>query len=267
MRKLLVWFKTFLEKAASSLGIELFIFLKDSKKKITTIDEFNWDGIRVQDKYFDLYYKGLEIADKNKNYTDNIYKRFRHYSLLQMAEHTLTTKIEGDFVECGCFRGHTAYCLAQLIEDHKADKTKTLHIFDSFEGLSERTAEDRTRFEMSESDENLERVLFSSSEENLQTVLNKFSNFKSYKGWIPKRFNDVKDIRFSFVHIDVDLYEPIKDSLDFFFPRLNEGGIIVIDDYGHASFGGATRAVDEFIKLNVISLFYRVPMGGAFIIK
>jgi O-methyltransferase len=50
------------------------------------------------------------------------------------------------------------------------------------------------------------------------------------------------------VHIDVDIYEPTRDSMAFFYPRLNDGGIIICDDYGFKSYPGATKAVDEFLR-------------------
>ena len=65
-------------------------------------------------------------------------------------------------------------------------------------------------------------------------------------GWIPSRFADVSAERFAFVHIDVDLYQPTRDSLTFFYERMLPGGIVLCDDYGFASCPGALRAMDEF---------------------
>jgi len=69
------------------------------------------------------------------------------------------------------------------------------------------------------------------------------------------------------VHIDVDLYEPTLDSLNFFYPKLVKDGVIVCDDYGITQFPGAKKAVDEFLEKNNYKLFYEVPMGSCFIIK
>src|SRR5207248_4885047 len=52
--------------------------------------------------------------------------------------------------------------------------------------------------------------------------------------WIPDRFQDVDDWKFSFVHIDTDWPEPTSESLAFFYPRIEAGGIIVCDDYGQS---------------------------------
>jgi O-methyltransferase len=69
------------------------------------------------------------------------------------------------------------------------------------------------------------------------------------------------------VHIDVDLYQPTLDSLEFFWPRLADGGFVVVDDYGSSQFPGATTATNEFLDKNKPSFFYKVPMGACFIIK
>lgn len=45
----------------------------------------------------------------------------------------------------------------------------------------------------------------------------------------------------------VDLYEPTKDSIEFFYDKLNVGGIFLCDDYGFTSCPGATKAIDEFL--------------------
>ncbi len=70
-------------------------------------------------------------------------------------------------------------------------------------------------------------------------VIGEFSFVRAYKGWVLDRFNDVADKRFSFVHIDLDLYKPIAETLDFFTPRMLENGIIELDDYGSSEFPGA----------------------------
>jgi hypothetical protein len=65
----------------------------------------------------------------------------------------------------------------------------------------------------------------------------------------------------------VDLYQPTYDSLDFFFPRLVKGGVIVCDDYNFSNFPGAKLAWDEYFKDKDIAFSYEVPLGSKFLIK
>ena len=115
---------------------------------------------------------------------------------------------------------------------------RTHFIFDSFEGTSEPSAEDGRYW--SEGD-------LSAGLDTVRDNLSEFDNVSFHKGWIPERFPDVEDRRFSFLHIDVDLYEPTRDSVAFFYPRMSDGGIILCDDYGSTFCSGATKAIDEYL--------------------
>ena len=107
------------------------------------------------------------------------------------------------------------------------------------------------------------------SDENFvrNKVLGNFDFVKTYKGWIPERFAEVKNLKFSFVHIDVDLYEPTTQTLEFFFPRLVNGGFIVCDDYNSLDFNGARKAWDNFFSKNKVSFNFAPTLGSSFIIK
>ena len=52
--------------------------------------------------------------------------------------------------------------------------------------------------------------------------------------------------RVALLHLDMDVYEPTRAALELLWDRLVKGGIVVVDDYN--AVGGATRAVDEFLK-------------------
>jgi hypothetical protein len=50
------------------------------------------------------------------------------------------------------------------------------------------------------------------------------------------------------VHIDCDLYEPAKAAIEFFYPRLSPGGLLIFHDYANPSWDGIRRSVDEFFS-------------------
>jgi O-methyltransferase len=155
----------------------------------------------------------------------------RAWTIWQMASHAAS--LEGDFMEAGVFQGGTAKMLRIL-----AGKTgKTLHLFDSFEG-------------MEVADETLDRHVsgdFSdTSLEGVQSVVGIPDYVHFHKGWVPQTFTGLEDRKFCFAHIDLDLHDGVRDTLEFIYPRMPKGGVIVSDDYGFASCPGARRAVDEF---------------------
>ena len=99
-----------------------------------------------------------------------------------------------------------------------------------------------------------------------QRNLAEFSGVHLLKGWIPAQFPEIADKRFCFVHIDVQLYEPTRHSIEFFYPRMNPGGIIVCDDYGFSICPGARRALDEFMTGRAEPIV-DLACGSAFIIR
>ena len=72
---------------------------------------------------------------------------------------------------------------------------------------------------------------------------------KIYPGFIPGTFGPVDKKTFSFVHIDVDLYHSTKDCIEFFYPRLTRGAIVIDDDYGFPRYRlAAKKALDDFFS-------------------
>jgi hypothetical protein len=139
--------------------------------------------------------------------------------------------IQGDFVECGVFSGYSAKALAQECQS-------TLHLFDSWEGVSE----------LQESDNNLYIELnWKMDLETAQSNLSEHKNLIFYKGWFPERFNEIKDINISLLHIDCSLYQPTKDSLEAFWPQISTGGYAVCNTHGGLS-TGPEKAIREFFE-------------------
>ena len=171
----------------------------------------------------------------------------RLYVIEQLAEYCST--IEGNFAECGAYLGSSAFFIAK-------QRNKKVYLFDSWEGLSEPTIQDGSYWKKGDLESDLEKA-----KHNLRN----FENIEYFKGWIPSRFNEVKNKTFSFVHIDVDIYEPTKDSLDFFWERLTPGGVLICDDYGFANCPGARKAMEDFFA--GVSVIISLPTGQGMVIK
>lgn len=165
----------------------------------------------------------------------------------------LAKKVEGDTAECGTWRGGSSWILCREM----AGNGRLHHAFDSFEGLPEPGPRDGTHFKKGD---------LSEGEESFRARLAEFSHLRVYKGWIPSRFQEVADRRFSLVHVDVDLYQPTKESIEFFFPRLVPGGVLLLDDYGFAICPGAREAADEYFRDKSESIL-EIPTGQGLVIK
>ncbi len=178
----------------------------------------------------------------------------RHWTLYQLLH--LTETVPGDTAECGVFRGAASFLMATANARH-ADQP--LHFgFDSFQGLS--TPNEKDGEHWSRGDLCSPIIV---ANENLASF---GERVRLYQGWIPERFTEVSNRRFRFVHLDVDLFQPTLDGLTFFYERVNEGGIVLCDDYAWTTCPGATAAVNTFLK-DKPERMLMLPAGGGFFIR
>ncbi len=176
----------------------------------------------------------------------------RAITLARYFEHSLP--LDGLRAECGVFQGFSTLLMAQVARQHDAGyRGDGLHAIDSFEGLSAPTDPDALGVN---EDASGRRDLvyshqaghFATPIDHVRSVLSDFPQCRIHKGWIPDAFAGLPHADWSFVHIDVDLYAPTKASLEYFYPRLTPGAVIVNDDFGSPLFPGAARGWHEFFE-------------------
>ena len=141
-----------------------------------------------------------------------------------------TAKIPGDIAELGVFRGQSARIICEVKGKRK------LHLFDTFQGLPA-PGEVDTKFKQGE---------YSCSLPNVQKILEGQRDVHYYQGLFPGTAGPAEHCRFSFVHLDVDLYESTRSALEFFFPRMSPGAIVISHDYVIAE--GVRQAFDQFFE-------------------
>jgi glycosyltransferase involved in cell wall biosynthesis/SAM-dependent methyltransferase len=223
-----------------------FELLRNVGKILLPDYRFHWPQLAWwQDAEFNDYLRRFgEIDGMNAD------RRWMLYQLLRLIEN-----IPGDTAECGVYAGASSYLICQANSQSRQNRWHFL--FDSFEGLSTPGPFDGTHWSVGDL-----HCTLKAAQENLSD----FKNASFHPGWIPETFEEMAKNWLAFVHIDVDLYEPTRDSIAFFYPRMSTGGIILCDDYGFTSCPGATKAIDDFLRdkpEKIVSL----PTGSGFIIK
>lgn len=145
------------------------------------------------------------------------------------------SNIVGDVCEVGVYRGGTAKIISENI------KNCDLFLFDTFEGMP---------YYDSEKDKDWGVGTFNETDyEMVSKLFESNKNVKVFKGVFPSdTSHHIEDRLFKFVHLDVDNYQPYKESLEFFYNRMVKGGIILFDDYDCGCCPGANKAVDEFFS-------------------
>lgn len=164
---------------------------------------------------------------------------------------------EGDYLELGSHRGLSARLIYRLM-----DPSRHLYLLDTFEGfVEEDLVVERKIYDNSwhvgnflpTSPEGVARYVGGgTAPKNLTTI----------KGWYPQAFQGFDDHKWRFVHVDFDLYQPIRIACDALWPNLVPGGVMVIHDYGCFGFR-ANIAVDEFAAEQGLTPFHLGDRWGS----
>jgi hypothetical protein len=161
----------------------------------------------------------------------------RFIALMLNLRQLLKEEIDGDFAELGVWKGNSAAILAAFA----AESRKRLFLFDTFSGFDKRdlTGEDKGK-KMEFEDTSIDLVRETTGHDEITTYV---------AGFFPDSITaEVVERKFSLVHLDCDLYTPMKAALEFFYPRMPRGGMIILHDYSSGCWSGATRAIDEFCE-------------------
>lgn len=154
-------------------------------------------------------------------------------------------KISGAIAELGVYQGNFARELNQHFPDRK------LYLFDTFEGFQSEDIIYESGLSKAKAGDY--------SDTNEETILNQMPfplQVAIFKGRFPETIPD-KEIQYALVSLDADLYEPTRQGLEYFYPRLSLGGVILIHDYNSMQYPGVKKAVDEYLdneKLFLIPL-------------
>jgi O-methyltransferase len=194
------------------------------------IEEFNLDESVIVSKFVEY-----AIAAK---------KQF----LESYAKIVYSKGIPGDVCEVGVYRGEFAKWI------NKAFPDRTCYLFDTFGGYDARdiaveTANGRSHITIGHHSMTSEKLVLSKMPYHGLCAIK--------KGYFPETF-DLYETVFCFVNLDTDLYSPTIAGLELFYPRMTKGGAIVIHDYFFDFAGGASVAVDEFVKGNNLRI---MPIG------
>jgi O-methyltransferase len=220
----------------------------------------------------EFFHRTYEAAIARSGTPDrSLTRRMRFYALTRALE--ATAHLGGWVAECGCWKGLSAYLICEYLRRQEPGYTGAgMVIVDSFEGLSDPGEHDVIDRDLSA--KGVPRRgrpfkpprAYAASMEHVRHVLQAYPAAELVPGWIPGVLDVLPARDYRFVHIDLDLYEPIIGALRYFYPRVIRGGVLVCDDYGSLFFPGAQKAVDRFCAEVGATLLHSAP-GEAMIVK
>jgi O-methyltransferase len=196
-------------------------------------------------------------------------------SLINATKYIIENNIEGDFVECGVWKGGSMMAVAHTL-NHFQCNYRDLYLFDTFEGMSDPTQDDvdfsglDAKTLLDTNDKNSSLIWCYSTLDEVKKNLEKTGYSREKIHFIQGKVEDTIPLsapqKIALLRLDTDWYESTKHELVHLFPRLVNGGVLIVDDYGY--WQGCRKAVDEYIRDNGISiLLNRIDFTGRIAVK
>ncbi len=187
------------------------------------------DGLDIgQDNTFLDLHAELLPTDR---VTQTLAERYNLYSLAKAVGH-----LQGALAEAGVYRGGSARILCAV------KGNEPLYLFDTFEGMPQTNAATDGGFRTGD--------FADTAYEDVANYLSRFPNVHIYKGIFPDSAvgKEPANQQYRFVHLDLDICESTYKSLEFFYPRMVTGGIIVSHDYSRLCVPGVKKAFTDFFR-------------------
>ncbi len=182
-----------------------------------------------EDKDFEAVYNII------RNYT--LVDHYRNYELWDLVSQ-VAPQVEGDILEVGVWRGGTAGTMGKMLQ--KVSPDKKIYLADTFSGVVKATDADSQYTGGEHADTSLELV------QDLMHNKLGLNNFEILQGIFPDDTGHrIADKKFCLCHADVDVYLSTREIVDWIWPRLSVGGVIVYDDFGYIDTDGIIKFIKE----------------------
>ncbi|MFB0505772.1 MAG: TylF/MycF/NovP-related O-methyltransferase [Thermodesulfobacteriota bacterium] len=233
------------------------------KQKIQNLCHFFGYEIRRYNKEYypkDMDIEFKEIYEQCKDYTfTNIEKM---YSTYKATEYIVNSRIPGDFVECGVWKGGSSMIIAHTLLRMK-DMNRKIYLYDTFEGMTKPTEKDikiTDGFPVIISWERKQRnnckkwafAPMRKVKKNMLSTGYPQENIIFVKGKVEITIPNTVPSKIALLRLDTDWYESTYHELEYLFPLLSNKGVLIVDDYGF--YAGAKEASDKYFKENNISI-------------
>lgn len=202
-------------------------------------------------------FRSLFARFSRHNRLNNAGDTVRLWAFILNVKKVLENGIEGNFAELGVWRGNTSAVLA-----HFASLTdRSLYLFDTFGGFDERdisSIDPRSRPTFSDTSVAMAKDVIGPA----------WSTCRVAAGRFPDSIQpEHRATKYAVVSLDCDLYESMKAGLEFFYPRMSAGGLLLLHDYSNPHWPGARQAIDEFCAATGEFLLLMPDKSGSALIR
>ncbi len=216
----------------------------------------------------------VEIFEKCRKFSMTSWERM--YALYKSVRYIVESGVEGDFVECGVWRGGSVMMIAYALLCANGSN-RNLYLYDTYEGMSRPTdadvdssthlpAEPRWKTESQAQGSSWAFASLSEVQQNVYSTGYPKERLIFVKGPAEETIPGTRPEKIALLRLDTDWYASTKHELVQLYPRLTTGGVLIIDDYGQ--WLGAKKAVDEyFASLASPILLTRIDYTGRLGVK
>ena len=226
---------------------------------------YNSDGLMVFNNsdclsapsFVKAYNRSLSVNDWRGIDGSKFDMRWRYYIVCSMAEHV--KQLEGDFVECGVYKGGYTMAVMDYINFPKLNKH--FWLFDTYEGLAfDHLTEKEKASGLYEQ--------YSHYESCYEWVQQVFKDLPAsiVKGTVPETLPQCKADKICYLSIDMNCVEPEIDAVTYFWDKLVKGAVIILDDYGFKLHIEQKKAFDKFAREKNVPIL-QLPTGQGIIFK
>jgi len=243
---------------SSSIFYEIIPLLrKKSFKNFYYFHDALWPTF-LNEKYPEKFIKIFSKITKSINIS--IDEAFTIYDQLNRTKY-----VKGDIAEVGVYKGGSAYLICSQI----ININKKIYLFDTFSGLPNFADKMISKNNINSPDSGW---LNNTDLNSVKTFLLKTEiqpkKLKIIKGIFPESIKETISKKFSFVHLDTDLFKSTYDSLIYFYPKLTKDGCIVSHDFNSYGCPGVMLAFNKFIKEKRLrSKFFQISQSQCMLIK
>jgi O-methyltransferase len=206
-------------------------------------------GMRDTDPRFN------DIYEKCRPFTMTSIERL--YALYKSVEYIVSVDLDGDFSETGVWRGGSCMLIAETLLA-LSSSSRRIFLFDTFTGHPPPDADKDVDIWGNRAIDEWQRMTrdgnhgwgYVSLEEvqaNLALTGYPTNNLVFVKGMVEETARYVPSMdKLALLRLDTDWHDSTRASLEYLYPRLVSGGVLVVDDYGH--YQGQRMAVDAYLK-------------------